>query len=91
MKNEIAKEIYGLAKNIDIYEPVAYVILVSDGAHFQGGSSIDMLDAVDKVDLVCYLIKHLGITLEDVEEKNQLSDEIKLMKALLSDNRRLNG
>ena len=83
MKAEKAKEIGDLAKNMDVYEPVAYVLLVSNGVNFQGGGQIENLDPVDRVDLVCYLIKQLGVTVDDLEDKNQLSDEITLMNSVL--------
>lgn len=83
MRAEKAQEIGDLAKNMDVYEPVAYVLLVSDGVNFQGGGQIENLAPVDRVDLVCYLIKQLGITVDDLEDKNQLSDEITLMNSAL--------
>jgi len=39
---------------------------------------------VDRVDLVCYLIRQLDITLDDLEAKNQLDDEITLMQSIMS-------
>ena len=83
MKAEKAQEIGDLAKNMDVYEPVAYVLLVSNGVNFQGGGQIENLEPVDRVDLVCYLIRQLGITVDDLEDKNQLSDEITLMNSAL--------
>lgn len=83
MKAEKAQEIGDLAKDMDVYEPVAYVLLVSNGVNFQGGGQIENLDPVDRVDLVCYLIRQLGITIDDLEDKNQLSDEITLMNSAL--------
>ena len=83
MNPQKAQEIGDLAKDMDVYEPVAYVLLVSNGVNFQGGGQIENLDPVDRVDLVCYLIKHLGVTVDDLEDKNQLSDEITLMDSIL--------
>ena len=82
MKAEKAQEIGDLAKNMDVYEPVAYVLLVSNGINFQGGGQIENLEPVDRVDLVCYLIRQLGITVDDLEDKDQLSDEITLMQSI---------
>lgn len=84
MKPEKAQEIGDLAKNMDVYEPVAYVLLVSNGVNFQGGGQIEALDPVDRVDLVCYLIRQLGVTIDDLEDKNQLTDEIMLMSSIVS-------
>ena len=84
MKRKKAKEICNLAKSMDVYEPVAYVLLVSNGVNFQGGGQIEKLDPVDRVDLVCYLIRQLDITLDDLEAKNQLDDEITLMQSIMS-------
>jgi len=83
MKAEKAQEIGELAKAMDVYEPVAYVLLVSNGVNFQGAGQIENLEPVDRVDLVCYLIRQLGITVDDLEDKNQLSDEITLMNSIL--------
>ena len=83
MKAEKAQEIGDLAKNMDVYEPVAYVLLVSNGVNFQGGGQIENLEPVDRVDLVCYLIRQLGITVDDLEDKNQLSDEITMMQSIV--------
>ena len=83
MKAEKAQEIGNLAKKMDVYEPVAYVLLVSNGVNFQGAGQIENLEPVDRVDLVCYLIRQLGITVDDLEDKNQLSDEITLMNSIL--------
>jgi len=83
VKAEKAQEIGDLAKDMDVYEPVAYVLLVSNGINFQGGGQIENLDPVDRVDLVCYLIRQLGVTLDDLEDKNQLNDEITLMNSAL--------
>ena len=83
MKAEKAQEIGDLAKNMDVYEPVAYVLLVSNGINFQGGGQIENLEPVDRVDLVCYLIRQLGITVDDLEDKNQLSDEITMMQSIV--------
>ena len=83
MKAEKAQEIGELAKAMDVYEPMAYVLLVSNGVNFQGAGQIENLEPVDRVDLVCYLIRQLGITVDDLEDKNQLSDEITLMNSIL--------
>ena len=83
MKAEKAQEIGDLAKKMDVYETVAYVLLVSNGVNFQGAGQIENLEPVDRVDLVCYLIRQLGITVDDLEDKNQLSDEITLMNSAL--------
>jgi len=83
MKLEKAQEIGELAKKMAVYEPVAYVLLVSNGVNFQGAGQIENLEPVDRVDLVCYLIRQLGITLDDLEDKNQLRDEITLMNSML--------
>ena len=84
MKAEKAQEIGDLAKAMDVYEPVAYVLLVSNGVNFQGAAQIENLEPVDRVDLVCYLIRQLGITIDDLEDKNQLGDEITLMNSVLN-------
>ena len=83
MKAEKAQEIGDLAKAMDVYEPVAYVLLVSNGVNFQGAGQIENLNPVDRVDLVCYLIRQLGVTIDDLEDKNQLSDEITMMQSIV--------
>ena len=61
-------------------KPIAHTLLASDGYTMAGASSgLDLLKNVDKVDLVAYLIKHLDITLDDIEEAIQLSDETRFM------------
>ena len=89
MNKKYVDKITMLASSIDVMEPTAYVIMVSNGVNFQGGAGgIDNLSQVDKVDLVSYLIRQLGLTLDDVAEKDQLTDEVHLMNSIISKEQR---
>lgn len=64
----------------EIQDPKAVLILVTDG-HRIGGVAVDhdLLKSTEKVDLVAYLMKKLEVTLEDIEETVELSDENRFM------------
>lgn len=83
MNKEYVEHITKLAQSLEVEKPVAYVLLVSNGVNFQGGGQVSELDNVDKVDLVAYLIRCLGIDLDDVAEQGQLNAEITLMGSII--------
>jgi len=65
-------------------DKLAVIVLVSDTkVHVGQAWGINNLGAIERVDLVQYLIKNFEITLDDIEDQKQLKDENKLMQSLL--------
>ena len=82
------RRIIKMLNTIDIPHPKTIVILVSDTLELQGAiMGAIHLDQTKKVDLVAYLIKRLGITLTDIEETIELSDEHRYMMNLIKTRR----
>jgi len=84
VNSEKAEEIRLLAESLDVENPTSYILIASDGKQFQGGGVVKGLGAVDKVDLVEYLICQLGVSKEDVDEWRRLNGENMAMENILS-------
>jgi hypothetical protein len=68
-------------------KPCTVILLFSNLQKYGGmGIGVNLLDRSDMVDLVSYLIRKLEITVDDIEEHDALSDEIKyMMKKVITD------
>lgn len=87
MNKEFEEEIISAIRSLEL-DVKSIMIIASNGKFMQGiAKGLESLGRIDKVDLVVYLLKHLEITIEDIEDAKELSDETKLMLKIIKKGR----
>jgi hypothetical protein len=70
---------------LNIDNPISAILVVSNGKNLQGFQlRVENLNNVDKVDMITYLLNHLNINIDDIEECKQLNEENILMYKVIN-------